>query len=516
MGYTKKSKPKINKIFKKTFTVFVLLFMLVFTLILARTRQDIRQHAQTTDHPTGTYTDWNWPSTQTGYSSFEWNVTVLKDPTPAGYFWSHQFGFKNGNGGYAGLQSNGTRRSDGSIGKLAIFSIWDTTESQGPACGKFGGEGEGQSCSVAYEWIVNRSYKFRVSKISGDSNGSWWGAWVKDTVTQEEEYIGQIKLPASWGALNEFSIMWSENFAPPFTRCENLIHSSVSFNSPTANGGNISPTSHHNHLGEPQGCPGSSSQDINNGVQQDMGINENQSPKGLVDEFSCSRIRGWAFDPSESRKSIAVHVYINGAVGTPDAEGFSLNTSVDRPDVNNAYGIEGIHGFDWLLPDKFHDGRSHDVFVYAIDSQGGTNPEIGHGNTGICSGTQPKLTLTPSPTVSPTKFPMLSPIDPAPTFVCGGSPNSICNPTSTVAPSPTINHPNPTETIAPTVTDNPQLTPVPTSIPDTDCLDPRSTPEKIQDWVKGFLQKINNYIQSIMGNPQNPNRPAPPQPCINR
>jgi thermitase len=219
----------------------------------------------------------------------------------------------------------------------------------------------------------------------------------------------------------------------------------------------------------------------------------NRQPVGVVDEYSCSKVRGWSYDPDEPGKSIAVHVYINGAVGTPNAEGHDTGeTSVNRPDVNSARGISGVHGFDWALPDKYRDGKSHEVFVYAIDSQGGTNPEIGRGNTGNCpsSDTTPTVTNPPSVTISPSAGPSptltINPtITEPPPFVCGGSPDNICT--------------------SPTVT-------LPPDQPVEECLDPRGTTEKINDWVSGFLLKVKNYINAVVGNPQQP--PPPPVPCI--
>ncbi len=238
----------------------------------------------------------------------------------------------------------------------------------------------------------------------------------------------------------------------------------------------------------------------------------NRLPTGVVDEYSCSKVRGWAYDPDESGKSIGVHVYVNGPVGTPNVEGHDLGaTSINRPDVNSARGITGTHGFDWSLPGKYRDGKSHEVFVYAIDSQGGTNPEIGHGNTGNC----PVSTHGPTTTITPTAPPPTGGVTPTPSippFVCGGSPNSICN-TPTPGRGPT-NTPTPTiRGVQPTI--DPNLTPTITPVPVDDCLDPRSTPERINDWVQGFLKKIGDYVQSIFGNPQNP-PPPPPQPCIVR
>ncbi|HUQ85732.1 MAG TPA: S8 family serine peptidase [Candidatus Limnocylindrales bacterium] len=241
----------------------------------------------------------------------------------------------------------------------------------------------------------------------------------------------------------------------------------------------------------------------------------NSLPKGVVDEISCNKIGGWAFDPDESGKSIEVHVYIDGENGDPNAKGHDLGTTpVDRPDVNKAYEITGKHGFDWPLPAKYLDGKSHDIYVYAINTQTGINPEIGRKNTGICQEqTNPAPTSNPQVTQAlPDPTATTGPAQPVPTFVCGGSPNSIC---ATPTLGPTIGPRTPAPTFAqPIMTEFPKITPPVNQDPKDHCLDPRSTPERIREWVGGFLKKINNYIQGILGNPQDPNRPPPPQPCI--
>ena len=93
---------------------------------------------------TGTYTDWRWPDAPDGYASFEWELTPHTDPTPDGYFWSHQFWLVGGESGYVGLQTLGSEPT----GKIAIFSIWDAVTAGGPVyMSRFDGEGEGYSVS---------------------------------------------------------------------------------------------------------------------------------------------------------------------------------------------------------------------------------------------------------------------------------------------------------------------------------------------------------------------------------
>src|SRR5262245_34969430 len=79
--------------------------------------------------PRGTYTDWFWPGT--GYRRLEHDLVIHRDPGErTHYFWSHQFRTERGEGGYFGLQTYGNR-VDGSLGKMAIFSFWNTSRAEG-------------------------------------------------------------------------------------------------------------------------------------------------------------------------------------------------------------------------------------------------------------------------------------------------------------------------------------------------------------------------------------------------
>ncbi len=212
--------------------------------------------------PTGTYTYWDWPPTahDAGYGWMEWTVTPRTDPTPDGYFWSHQFWLAGGPAGYCGLQTLGSAPT----GKIAIFSIWDAISARGPEfAAPFTGEGDGFSVRIHFPWVVGQRYLLRV-----EANGpSEWSAAV------EGQPIGSIRVPPAWRGLASTSIMWTERYLGGLRSRSDIHRSEVQFGTPTAgNGaGPVEPVGRRNVLADPPGSPGSSIEDVPGGVIQVMG-----------------------------------------------------------------------------------------------------------------------------------------------------------------------------------------------------------------------------------------------------
>lgn len=224
--------------------------------------------------PRGTYTEWRWPPSTSfartllaGYRSFEHVLVPEVDPGPESmYFWAHQFRLIGGEGGYLGLQTKGNR-ADGSLGKMAIFSIWDALEAAGPGTTRFGGEGEGWSCRIPYMWEAGRAYGLKVSAVGG----GWWEAKVRDEATGVVSQIGGIRVPEHWRNLDSWSVMWTEYYGSPLDRCSDLEYSSVVFGTPLANDGETKPAGSHSHLGDGT-CETSDVQPVAQGVRHQMGL----------------------------------------------------------------------------------------------------------------------------------------------------------------------------------------------------------------------------------------------------
>jgi hypothetical protein len=207
--------------------------------------------------PVGTYTLWSWPQTGSGYQEMRWDVEPRSDPSPVGYFWSHQVGLVGGEAAYFGLQTEGAEPT----GKIAIFSVWRAVDAEGPEyAAPFSGEGSGMTVRIRYQWAPGRRERLVVQA----DGGGWWRAQVDD------QPVGRIRVNPAWGGLAPTSIMWTERYAPPLRACAELGHAVCWFSIPIADG-DVTPRWHRNYLAEHRGCPGSSVDDDDGGVVQIMG-----------------------------------------------------------------------------------------------------------------------------------------------------------------------------------------------------------------------------------------------------
>lgn len=120
----------------------------------------------------------------------------------------------------------------------------------------------------------------------------------------------------------------------------------------------------------------------------------NQDPKGNLDEVTCEQIRGWAQDPDEPDKALTVHVYFDAPAGDPSAQSVVLTAKENRQDLCNTLGSCN-HGFTLPLPLGLRDGAPHTVYVYAIDTEGGNNPQISSSPGSFTCG-PPAPPLTPA------------------------------------------------------------------------------------------------------------------------
>jgi hypothetical protein len=101
----------------------------------------------------------------------------------------------------------------------------------------------------------------------------------------------------------------------------------------------------------------------------------NNLPHGLLEGVkNDTTLFGWVFDKDNPNQPTNVHIYevVNGAYRFAG----SCVANIARPDVNQAFGISGNHGFEWTVPEEFCDGAAHAFVAFAIDGDGGVNPPL--------------------------------------------------------------------------------------------------------------------------------------------
>ncbi len=222
----------------------------------------------------GTYTVWRWPPATAGASSLAWDLTVLRDPGPTTYFWAQQWRFEGGDVGYFGLQAH-DRRDDGSVGKLAVFSVWSATGcADNPGCQQSVEGTPFWTCRRACEWVPGRTYRLRVTR----TRPGWWSASVTDRVTGAQLLVGSIQVPQGWGGLDlavHGSSMWTEFYAVNapggVAACDLVSHARARFGVPVADGDTVVSAGHANRLGDGD-CANSRVADVEDGVVHEMGI----------------------------------------------------------------------------------------------------------------------------------------------------------------------------------------------------------------------------------------------------
>lgn len=103
----------------------------------------------------------------------------------------------------------------------------------------------------------------------------------------------------------------------------------------------------------------------------------NKAPGGVLDGADCEHITGWAQDPDDKKRAVAVDLAFDAALGAPGARLLKTGpASVSRPDLCKPLG-DCEHAFDVPTPYGLLDGKEHAVFAYGIDASGGPTAQLG-------------------------------------------------------------------------------------------------------------------------------------------
>jgi hypothetical protein len=174
------------------------------------------------------------------------------------YFWAWFYNFDNGDGTYIGLQTTGGPR-------MAIFSIWNAVEADGPACVAFGGEGDGLSCRLPFNFEPGHVYRTRIRSLSDD----WWAGSIIDANTLEEYPIGSIRTRPGVSGIQGWAVSFTEYYGDDVP-CSDIGIAGAWFERPLANDGSLSGTPVGNAAGP--AC---------------FGLSTNPSPEWSWQRYGC-------------------------------------------------------------------------------------------------------------------------------------------------------------------------------------------------------------------------------------
>ncbi|MBN2095149.1 MAG: hypothetical protein JW727_03820 [Candidatus Aenigmarchaeota archaeon] len=100
-----------------------------------------------------------------------------------------------------------------------------------------------------------------------------------------------------------------------------------------------------------------------------------KSPIGYLDAInSAGLVSGWALDPDDHNEAITLEFYLDGPLGSGQKVG-EVDTGLSRPDVNNATGYSGDHGFQFKLPENLKNS-THKLYVYGLDTDNSYRYEL--------------------------------------------------------------------------------------------------------------------------------------------
>lgn len=242
----KQSNPIASAMWKWVLSIFAGIFLLFFTAL------SFAQTVRYPSHLTNAVYGFDQSIGVDIYNT-DMHITIHEEVEQGwGYYAMYWFTFQAGIGGYSGLQKS----NDPNKPKIAIFSIWDAAGKQtampvpGTGCQRFGHEGSGTNCLLAFNWKSGVEYKIRIWKIlnSRTNYSERWGAWVINVKTGEETLIGVIEVYNAQGQIGYGSLVNQgystvlEVFDGPINaQCSDLPYFGVTWKGPYGNNGTINP-----------------------------------------------------------------------------------------------------------------------------------------------------------------------------------------------------------------------------------------------------------------------------------
>eukprot|EP01133_Synstelium_polycarpum_P021662 gene21662-26023_t len=426
----------------------------------------------------GSYVYYTIPGTAP-LTSVDFFVTIETDP---GYnsrvFWSNQFDFVTGQGGYLGMQSNGGDK------RQFLFSLWGATASYkgspGSICEEFTGEGVGLHCWYHFDWVAGETYKFTLAYEGSNT----FGATVKNLNTSMSFKIGSITAePTATSISRKGMVSWIEYFEWNWSwaSCLNQPVSQVLFGNPVANQGALTGSISRTRISDT--CANTVT-----AVAKSNGFESNLAIYNSVRDQLSSGGKCYIFSPVtmsliSSPCDVTTALWVYSSANTIELRGGCIEAN-SQGDVDYATTCTQSDSQTW---------------IYYTDSTV-VNKANGQCLTGGSQLTTTPCALTP---LSNQKFGLpLKPLSkvPLPTRVPVTPKPTTPTPTPTVTPKPTTNTPKPTTpTPTPTVTPKP-TTPTPTPTVTPKPTTPTPTPTQSSTGVPQNF-KLTQSITSQWGSP---------------
>lgn len=178
----------------------------------------------------GTYSYYAFPSGTSKLSSVTFATTVQSDPGRGNVFWSHQFGFTNGVGGYIGMQRHRTDPG------MYLFSLWGATNAKvgdtGTYCQTFTESGGGgYSCRLNAGFVAGHTYRYDITP----ADPGWYQARISDTTAGTSFVLGSLQVGTGQAIQANGMIDWVEYFDwnNNAATCADEPYSAAQFTTPT-------------------------------------------------------------------------------------------------------------------------------------------------------------------------------------------------------------------------------------------------------------------------------------------
>lgn len=123
-------------------------------------------------------------------------------------FFTLNWDFVAGDGGYIGLQSNEAGAGN------ARFSLWNATAARGAGCRRFDGEGEGMTCEAPVAAAPDAVYRVFLRRGEADRQGQWWIGSL-ETPDGARQDIGALRVARTHNliapeSVHDFSEYWGD------------------------------------------------------------------------------------------------------------------------------------------------------------------------------------------------------------------------------------------------------------------------------------------------------------------